>query len=596
MSAGGVSATPAPIAAFWFLTRRGASNRLRRQLRRLRNPRYLVASLAGAAYLWYFIFRPRDGATLAGVIGVRGSLELAALIAALTVAYGWLFGAPTAIGFSTAEVQFLFPAPVTRRELVRYKLVRAQLFLLVNTLIWTALLRRPGMGGYGAVAVAGPLGVALRVLSLWVLFSTLYLHRLGRTLVRASAVEHGLAGLRRQWPVLLVVGAALLALVHAVTSHLAALRAALAAGVFLRTLGEALSAPLPSLVLAPFRLLLAPLYAHGTGEWARAIVPAALLMGAHLLWVLRLDTAFEEAALEESARRATRVERYRAQRRGATAPAPTAARFRLPLAPTGAPGVAIVWKNVLAALRAVRRGTVALVLLLLVSAWVTGLASDTAAESRGSAWPWFVGIVSGLVACLLAVVGPLYARNDLRRDLAQVELLRTFPLGGAQVVAAEVAGAAAPLALVQMLLAVVSWGAMSMAPQAPLNPSGRLAVLLAALVVLPLVGTLGLVVQNAAALLFPAWVRLGPDRPAGVEALGQNVLTVGASVATAGLLLAIPAGVGAAAAAALFPRILWWSLPIGAVLMALVALLELWPVVRWLGGVYERTDPSTIGR
>ena len=590
----GLPPEPAPLGAFWFLTWRTARNRLLRQLRRLRKPRYLAASLAGAAYLWYFVFRPRDGATLAGVIGVQGSLELASLLVVLTVAYGWLFGAPTAIGFGAVEVQFLFPAPVRRRELVRYKLVRAQIFLLVNTIIWTALLRRPSSAGYGAVAVAGAPGVALRVVSLWVLFSTLYFHRLGRTLVRASAAEHGLAGLRRQWPVLLIVGGAVLVLVHALASNAEILRAALGVGLLVHALGDVLSAPAPAVVLAPFRLLLAPLYAQGAGEWARAMVPAAALMLLHLLWVLRLDTAFEEAALEESARRAARAERHRAKRLGETAPSARAARLRLPLAPTGAPAVAIVWKNVLAALRAVRRGTFALVALLLLAAWVTGIASD--AGAGGDTWPWLVGVVAGIVACVLAAVGPLYARNDLRRDLAQIELLRTFPLGGGAVVAAEVAGAAAPLALTQVALALVSWGALSVAPAPPLDAPDRLALLAAAVVVLPLVGTLGLVVQNGSALLFPAWVRLGPDRPGGIEALGQNVLTIGASLVMVSALLAVPAALAAALAGALWPSLGWRSLPPAALLLALLAALELWPVVRWLGRVYERTDPSSLGR
>ena len=38
------------------------------------------------------------------------------------------------LAFSPAELQFLFPAPVTRRQLVQFKLVRAQLVILVNIL------------------------------------------------------------------------------------------------------------------------------------------------------------------------------------------------------------------------------------------------------------------------------------------------------------------------------------------------------------------------------------------------------------------------------------------------------------------------------
>ena len=40
---------------------------------------------------------------------------------------------------------------------------------------------------------------------------------------------------------------------------------------------------------------------------------------------------------------------------------------------------------------------------------------------------------------------------------------------------------------------------------------------------LPGINLLGMLIQNGAALLYPAWVRLGSGRPGGVEALGQNI-------------------------------------------------------------------------
>jgi hypothetical protein len=54
----------------------------------------------------------------------------------LSAARWWLFGADRGtLAFAPAEVQFLFPAPVSRRALVHAKLVRTQLAILLNTLI-----------------------------------------------------------------------------------------------------------------------------------------------------------------------------------------------------------------------------------------------------------------------------------------------------------------------------------------------------------------------------------------------------------------------------------------------------------------------------
>src|SRR5690606_1671410 len=108
------------------------------------------------------------------------------------------------------------------------------------------------------------------------------------------------------------------------------------------------------IALWPARIAVAPVYAETAAAWLQAIVPALLLLAAHLLWVVRADAAFEEAAVSAAAWRASRV-RDRASG-GATDPRSLARRIsaRLPLAPIGRPAVALLWKNTLAAARAER--------------------------------------------------------------------------------------------------------------------------------------------------------------------------------------------------------------------------------------------------
>ena len=106
---------------------------------------------------------------------------------------------------------------------------------------------------------------------------------------------------------------------------------------FLDALDEAAGEPLPRLLLAPFRAMVRPLAAHSLAEWATAMGPALVLLVLHYVWVIRADTAFEEAAAEASLRRARQA--VGARRGFAT---PRLAHRRLPpllrLAPDGLAG------------------------------------------------------------------------------------------------------------------------------------------------------------------------------------------------------------------------------------------------------------------
>jgi hypothetical protein len=93
-------------------------------------------------------------------------------------------------------VQFLFQAPVTRRQLVHYKLLRAQLAILISSAIATLFLR-PGSLVTGWTLMAG----------LWVVMMTMRLHLMGVALRRASLGSHGASGFARQWLPLAVLGA-----------------------------------------------------------------------------------------------------------------------------------------------------------------------------------------------------------------------------------------------------------------------------------------------------------------------------------------------------------------------------------------------------
>jgi ABC-2 type transport system permease protein len=563
------------IGAFGYLLARSTYNRLARQLRRLRQPRYVVALLLGVAYLWIVVIQQRPS----GPPDTRhtGWIELAGAMALLlAVAWAWIFAAERRVlAFSPAEVTFLFPAPVTRRDLVHFKLLRTQLVILFNTVLWTLLLSRERLG----------VSTWLRAASVWIILTTLSLHRLGASFVRTSLSEHGGAGARRRVVSLLLVAA------FAIADALAALQArpALSAGwdqgigSFLSALAAVAEGPIPTALLAPFRLLVAPLAATTPEGWGRAAVPAVALLAAHYVWVVRADAAFEEAAVEESLRRARRISgRAQGPRRAVVRPR-VAPPYRLRA--HGAPAEAIFWKNLAAVARTGRPRTAAIALL--VAGAVLG-----ALSFRQGHLAEIVATFVAMWAGFLVVVGPQWVRSDLRGDLAKLDLLRTYPLSGRAIVAAEVASSTVVLTALQLGLALTVYLALLGNTELEPGLELRTAALAAAAVVLPAVNVLGLLIQNGAAVLLPSWVHLGGGRPAGVEALGQNMLALMAHLLVLGAALVPPAATAAAVVWLLRPWAGWWALvPAAGLGLGLVA-VEVVLAVRWLGREFDRTDPA----
>lgn len=220
--------------AFAYLIVCSARNRLRSLARGTKSPRYLAALAVGVFYIWAFLVRPVNRGAAAPVLLSQPTEMIVTLLAVLTLMGSWVFGSDsTALAFTPAELSLLFPAPLSRRALMGYKLFRAQIAVIINSLIWVFVLRR---GGSSLPAV-------LRAISVWVLFSTLNFHRLAAALVRTSWKEHATAGLRRHWvstAAFILIGVAVLA---GVVQHWHEIVSAFGAGAFFTALGRALANP-----------------------------------------------------------------------------------------------------------------------------------------------------------------------------------------------------------------------------------------------------------------------------------------------------------------------------------------------------------------
>lgn len=569
------------IRAFAYLAWRSAYHRGVRQLRKLRSPRYLAALGLGVSYLWVIAVQQRPQPAPASVVGAPWIELLGALAVLGAVLWGWIFGVERRVlAFTPAEVTFLFAGPVRRRELVQYKLLRNQLLILFNSLLWTLILARERFG-------TSPW---LRALSIWVLLTTISFHRLGASFVRTSVLEHGRIALRHRIVSLTLLGTMVVGLVWSVRGTLPMLATGWAGGPmsFLNALAQAAGQPVPHALLVPFRAVIGPLVAHSAADWRRAMGPALLLLVLHYVWVIRADTAFEEAAVEASLRRARL-----AAERGGPGGTPRLAHRRLPpllrLAPVGWPAGAILWKNLLAVVRTRRARSMAASF-----AAVGGLAGLLSFKVDATIAE-VVGWLAAIWAALTLVIGPQWIRNDLRNDLLKLDLLRSYPLRGRAVVAAETAASTMVLTALQLGLLFVAYLAFLGNDRMDPSLDVRSAVLLGAVVCLPGINFLGMLIQNGAALLFPAWAHLGSGRPGGVEALGQNMLMITAYGALLAAGLVGPALLAAGLFALLEGAMGWWAAaPAAGVLLASLG-AEAAVILRWLGRVFEGTDAAGAG-
>ena len=184
----------------------------------------------------------------------------------------------------------------------------------------------------------------------------------------------------------------------------------------------------PKLVIAPFLAADVARVRHRAPA-ALAGARRALLLGAALGSVFRRSR-------RSPGRRSARADR--GDSRGTTRPAPRGAikaqRAPFRLAATGAPEIAFLWKNLLVDAR----------LLPAADAADRGRRHRGRLHAGSARHPSMVGHLAGRVgisrltaAIFTLLLGPQIARNDLRSDLLNADILKTYPLRGWQIVLGE---------------------------------------------------------------------------------------------------------------------------------------------------------------
>jgi hypothetical protein len=564
------------MSAFTYLAWTSARNRFLSQFRRARNPRYALALVFAGLYIWWFLLRPSR--TGVGEVFLTPQAEaIATLLIVAMLSSAWVFGSDKlALAFTPAEVSLLFQAPISRRALTGYKLYRAQVAVLINTLVWVFLLRR---GNVHLPPIARALGI-------WVMFSTLNLHRLAAALVQSSWREHGRVALRRNVWSIAFFAFVLATILAGLFQARRALTAADGVGGFFLVLTDVLTRAPASWGLFPFHLVVAPTFALTTVAWAKSIPFAVTIMAAHLLWVLRADIAFEDAAIEASAERARRRDASRSRRGIGAAALPKRPSKSIALAARGHPAMAVVWKNILCLRRTAQ-------LRLLVGPVALAVVIGAAASGGGSDPAMFVA--AGAIACaaMLLVFGGRMIRNDLRHDMLNLPLLKALPIAPRDLLIAEVASSTLPMAAIQIAAVAIAFVASLFAETTPVPLDLRIAILIGApFAAITLNGAL-LTIQNGLAVMFPAWMRLGSAVSTGVEALGQNLIATMASIFSLVFALVIPLVIA-------FIAVRYFMLSgavatVGIIVFASATLaLETYGVMQYLARVLAKAEPAAV--
>ena len=579
--------------ALLYLATQTWKNRFRRSVARLRNPRYLLGAIFGGIY-FIAVFSPRfighaagynapATANVSSAIATFRSSSAALFLFGMT-ALAWIV--PDDRGglvFTEAEVAFLFPAPLSRRTLVQFRLLMAQWRILFVSIIFTL--------AFGWSNARGPWWS--RALGWWIILSTLNLHRVVAAFARAMLFEQGITTRLRRWLVLglvfaLAAGVGMWAWqalppppAENDLGSLAALQY-----YFDRVLE---SGPLPYLLL-PFRWVVGPYLAQDGSQFLRLLPASMLILAAHYWWVIRADVAFEEASLDASQKMAERISAIRTGRSSPFTAPSRRKRSPFTLRPKGFVPVAFLWKNLISAgsgfsFRAW--------LILLYFTIIAGFAISSGGHHMA------FGEIAGIVVLILFeftfLLGPQFVRFDFRQDLAQADILKSYPVPSWQLALGELMAPVVVLSAVQWCLILLAAMLVTHFHKDIFPGEVRLAAALSLAVLTPAINGVIFLIPNAAVVLFPSWFQPGRESSQGFEAIGQRLIfAFGQGLA---VLLALLPAAGIGLLMAWLGHLLGMGVPVMICAgsgVALVFLLSEAALGIWLlGKAFERLDTGS---
>jgi hypothetical protein len=472
---------------------------------------------------------------------------------AFTLLFVFTSAGEVAVAFTPAEIDLLFAAPFTRRELLIYKLAKTALaLLLMSAFVSLAMLMNFRSWPAGFVGLVLSLGM-------------MQLVGMATALVGQLVTESAYTRARK---------VILLSLALVVLAGLAE--------VLRRAQGQGFAEILASLQQsAIFRVLLAPFEVFTRAMFAERWLPdlvgwaaGALAIDVGLLIVvLKLDADYIESAATISQKVYERMRRTK-QGGGIAMPVgPRAGRLRVPQLPWLAGTGPIAWRQLLLAMRTSRH-------MLITTAMILGMGIAMFAFSPGAARgdgpaAALPGIGIGMVF-YLTFIFTMQLPWAFRGDIDHIDLLKTLPLRPGVVAAGELAGGVLFLSAIQLLL----FAALAVAA-----PASWALTLVAAAFSLPF-NSLMMAVNNLLFLLYP--VRMPAGGTSDFQVMGRVSLFMFLQFLIMIPMVGIPAAVGGVAY--FLAGYSMWAFGLTAWIVLSVELLPLVVAVAW---AFERFDVST---
>jgi ABC-2 type transport system permease protein len=449
-----------------------------------------------------------------------------------------------AIYFAPTEVDFLFPAPFSRRELLAYRVISSLSGILMTALVFSLALIPVG-GVWPAVLI----GAFLSFLMINLLSMCL-------AIVRETLEEQAFSAARRValFLVLAIIAASIGYGLHAEAAQgaVAVLRVTYASWG-MRSL------------LAPFlpfaRVVTATSINGATIGWA---VLCLLINGGLFAALMRLDANYLETAAEVSRRLYSRVQRVRAGRLQFSA---RTVHYGLPLLPRLRGAGTVAWWQLTTALRGLHMLAELAVLVLVVSGGV--YLTSRAIEGTGAEDL----VLLGYLAFWTTVVISYLLRFDFRAGVEHIPSLKALPLPSWAICLGQLVTPVLITTLFQLLFAAV-----------PLRSGNHLPLVLTAVFAVP-INTVWYAVENISFLLYP--IGLGGRGPGDFQFIGRQMLLLFARLLAFALTVAVAAAIAGGFLALGVTNPLW-HLAAAWLTLALNATAMIW----LLSLVFQRFDPS----
>jgi Putative ABC exporter len=426
-----------------------------------------------------------------------------------------LSSADRGIYFTPAEINFLFPAPMTRRSLLAYKIVASLIVGLPSSLILSAI-------SYG---FSNSFLTAFTGMMLIVLFMQLFTMAINLIAVTLGAALYTRA--RR-----LLLGAAILVAAVIVWE----VGGNPLNGKLLDWLQMADQSRIWQTITLPLTWFFETFRAKHI--WPDLVLYASLSLmvnGVLLGIVFALDAQYMEAAAFASARVYARLQRIRI---GTGGPAPSSKfRFALPLPPSLGGVGTLCWRQITTSVRMPSR-----LIFLAVMFCVAIMSSQT--MNRSTVGPMTLTIWAGATVLLTAVFLTAMLPFDFRGDVDRIALLKTLPIPPWRLALGQVLAPVLLVSLVQWLVLAMYFvwimqEGLIRPGRWPWHPGTILSLF--GLFALP-VNALLFALENLLFLLFPT--RIVATNPADFQALGRNVLFLLAKSLVLGSVFSVAALVG----------------------------------------------------